>query len=91
MSLTNKRKNLLGFFLVFGPALFLIFISTRGCNHQFKKLDDYGALKNYSFTDSKGKLRHAEEFKGDCSYNYTSKKLSIGLFRFFLAIEPNFI
>jgi len=65
MSLTNKRKNLLGFFLVFGPALFLIFISTRGCNHQFKKLDDYGAVKNYSFTDSKGKLRHANEFKGE--------------------------
>ena len=63
--MTKKLRNVLGFLLVFGPALFLIFISTRGCTHQFKTLDDYGALKNYSFTDSKGKNRTAEEFKGE--------------------------
>jgi len=65
MNITKKLRNVLGFLLVFGPALFLIFISTRGCTHQFKTLDDYGALKNYSFTDSKGKNRTAEEFKGE--------------------------
>ena len=63
--MTKKLRNVLGFLLVFGPALFLIFISTRGCTHQFKTLDDYGALKNYSFTDSKGRNRTAEEFKGE--------------------------
>lgn len=63
--MTKKLRNVLGFLLVFGPALFLIFISTRGCTHQFKTLDDYGALKNYSFTDSKGRSRTAEEFKGE--------------------------
>jgi cytochrome oxidase Cu insertion factor (SCO1/SenC/PrrC family) len=65
MNMTKKLRNVLGFLLVFGPALFLIFISTRGCTHQFKTLDDYGALKNYSFTDSKGRNRTAEEFKGE--------------------------
>ncbi|MEY3048561.1 MAG: hypothetical protein RL365_599 [Bacteroidota bacterium] len=65
MNLTKKLRNVLGFLLVFGPALFLIFISTRGCAHKFKTLDDYGALKNYSFTDSRGKLRHANEFRGE--------------------------
>jgi hypothetical protein len=65
MNMTKKLRKVLGFLLVFGPALFLIFISTRGCTHRFKTLDDYGALKNYSFTDSKGKNRTAEEFKGE--------------------------
>jgi len=65
MSNTKKLRKVLGFLLVFGPALFLIFISTRGCTHQFKTLDDYGVLKNYSFTDSKGKNRTAAEFKGE--------------------------
>ncbi len=65
MNISKKLRKALGFFLVFGPAFFLIFISTRGCKHQFKTLDDYGALKNYSFTDSKGRNRTAEEFKGE--------------------------
>lgn len=59
------RRNLLGLLLVFGPALFLIFISTRGCNHQFKTLDDYGPLMDYSFVDSKGLVHHSSEFKGE--------------------------
>lgn len=65
MNFTKKLRKVLGFLLVFGPALFLIFISTRGCKHQFKTLDDYGALKTYSFTDSKGKNRTSEEFKDE--------------------------
>ena len=60
-----KRRNLLGLLLVFGPALFLIFISTRGCNHQFKTLDDYGPLMDYSFVDSKGHVRNSSEFEGE--------------------------
>lgn len=65
MAHPNKRRNLLGLLLVFGPALFLIFISTRGCNHQFKTLDDYGPLVDYSFVDSKGNVRNSIEFKDE--------------------------
>ena len=65
MSNTKKLRKVLGFLLVFGPALFLILISTRGCKHQFQTLEDYGQVKSYSFTDSYGKTHHAEEFKGE--------------------------
>jgi cytochrome oxidase Cu insertion factor (SCO1/SenC/PrrC family) len=41
--------------LLFGPALFLIFISTRGCEHKFKQLEDFGKIPQYSFTDASGK------------------------------------
>src|SRR3990167_8420703 len=34
--------------LLFGPALFLIFISTRGCEHKFKQLEDFGKIPQYS-------------------------------------------
>jgi cytochrome oxidase Cu insertion factor (SCO1/SenC/PrrC family) len=42
--------------LLFGPALLLIFISTRGCEHKFKKLDDYGNVPEFSFTTKTGKI-----------------------------------
>lgn len=41
--------------LLFGPALLLILISTRGCEHKFKKLDDYGSVPSYNFTTNTGK------------------------------------
>lgn len=50
--------------LLFGPALLLIFISTRGCEHKFKKLDDYGAVAHYSFTDATGKTYTDRSFNG---------------------------
>lgn len=65
MSNTKKLRKVLGFLLVFGPALFLILISTRGCKHQFQTLDDYGQVKAYTFTDSYGKTHHAKEFQGE--------------------------
>lgn len=65
MKLWGKRRNLLGFLLVFSPAVFLIFISTRGCKHQFKTLDDYGSLSHYSFVDAQGKRRNYSEFNGE--------------------------
>jgi hypothetical protein len=49
--------------LLFGPALFLIFISTRGCEHKFKQLDDYGAIASYSFTDAAGKKYTEKSFR----------------------------
>lgn len=49
--------------LLFGPALILILISTRGCQHKFKKLDDYGVVPEYSFTDIQGNTYTKESFK----------------------------
>jgi hypothetical protein len=49
--------------LLFGPALFLIFISTRGCEHKFKVLDDYGAIKQYTLTTASGKQLTNKDFK----------------------------
>lgn len=57
-------RTVFAFALLFGPALFLIFISTRGCQHKFKQLDDYGKVPAYSFTDAAGKKYSPESFKG---------------------------
>lgn len=45
----SRAKSILALLLVFGPALFLILISTRRCEHKFKQLDDYGLVKAPSF------------------------------------------
>jgi hypothetical protein len=46
----GKGRSILALALVFGPALFLIFISTRGCDHRFKELADYGLVLAPTFT-----------------------------------------
>ena len=46
----NRWRAVLALTLVFGPALFLVFIATRGCNHHFKQLADYGLVKSPVFT-----------------------------------------
>jgi hypothetical protein len=46
----GKGRSILALALVFGPALFLIFISTRGCDHRFKELADYGLVQAPTFT-----------------------------------------
>lgn len=56
-------RGILATLLVFGPALLLIFIGTRGCEHNFKELDDYGAAAPYSFIDASGKKRTYKEFE----------------------------
>ena len=56
-------RGILATLLVFGPALLLIFIGTRGCEHNFKELDDYGAAVPYSFVDASGKQRTYKEFE----------------------------
>jgi cytochrome oxidase Cu insertion factor (SCO1/SenC/PrrC family) len=52
------------FLLLFGPALLLIFISTRGCEHKFKTLEDYGTAMDYHFTDARGKEYSSKDFEG---------------------------
>jgi len=61
----NRGKSILALSLVFGPALFLIFIATRSCEHKFKTLDDFGVATNYQFTDAKGRHYSSKDFEGD--------------------------
>lgn len=53
----SKKRSLFALTLVFGPALILIFMATRGCDHRFKTLADYGMVSTPSFTvyNHKGK------------------------------------
>jgi len=46
----SKGRSILALSLVFGPALFLIFVATRGCDHRFKELADYGLVQAPTFT-----------------------------------------
>ena len=50
-------KTVFALLLLFGPALFLILISTRGCEHKFKVLDDYGPIASYQLTTVDEKKR----------------------------------
>ena len=46
---SKKIKSVFAFLLVFGPALALVFISTRGCSHKFQELDDFGLIESDTF------------------------------------------
>lgn len=59
----GRMKVALAFLLLFGPASVLVFIATRGCEHKFKELDDYGKANDYAFTDVNGKKRTSKEFE----------------------------
>ena len=59
----NRLKSILAFTLLLGPAILLIVIGTRSCEHNFEKLDDFGNLKNYSFYNIDGKKKSSEDFK----------------------------
>ena len=63
ISKAGPLKTVMVLLLLFGPASLLVFISTRGCEHKFKVLEDYGAMPNYRFTDSQGKVYTNESFK----------------------------
>jgi hypothetical protein len=59
----GRMKVAIAFLLLFGPASLLVFISTRGCEHKFKELDNYGKAVNYTFTDARGKQFSSADFK----------------------------
>ena len=62
--ISRKRlKSIFAFTLLLGPAILLIIIGTRSCEHNFEKLDDFGSLKAYSFTDINGKKKSSADFK----------------------------
>ena len=48
-NLVGRLKSVLALLLVFGPAFLLVFISTRGCHHKFKVLEDYGSVPYSKF------------------------------------------
>ena len=62
--ISRKRlKSIFAFTLLLGPAVLLILIGTRSCEHNFEKLDDFGSLKDYAFTDINGKKKSSVDFK----------------------------
>ncbi len=66
MSKNTKAGSLrpvISMLILFGPALLLILISTRGCKQEFEKLDDYGKLPAYNFTDKAGKSVKNSDYK----------------------------
>lgn len=63
--LAGRIKVVYAFLLLFGPASLLIFIATRGCEHKFKTLDDFGPVKEYQFTDALGRKLSTKDFAGD--------------------------
>ena len=62
-SKAGPLRTVFALLLLFGPALFLIFISTRGCEHKFKQLEDFGEIPQYSFTDASGKKYTNDSFR----------------------------
>lgn len=59
----GRIKVLLAFILLFGPAILLIIMATRGCEHKFDRLENYGSLNGYSFTDFQGKRYTNTDFE----------------------------
>jgi cytochrome oxidase Cu insertion factor (SCO1/SenC/PrrC family) len=53
-SKAGRLKPILMLFLVFGPALLLIFVSFNKCEHKFEQLPIYGKLDNFEFYTSSG-------------------------------------
>lgn len=67
-NLAGRLKSVLALLLVFGPAFLLVFISTRGCDHKFKVLEDYGSVPYSKFKIySQGNLKTVDfsNFKGN--------------------------
>lgn len=59
------RSKIIALCILLLPASLLVFLSTRGCEHKFKQLPDYGKASHYKFTDSRGKNFSHKDFKGD--------------------------
>jgi hypothetical protein len=61
----GKLKGLLTLFLLIGPAFILVFISTRGCSHNFRTLEHFGKLPSYSFKTIDGSTKTSKDFEGN--------------------------
>ena len=49
------RNKIVAILVLVLPAFLLIFLSTRGCNHKFKELPDYGKAIDYKIGGIDGK------------------------------------
>lgn len=58
------RKLFFTFALLFAPAVLLILIGSRRCEHHFAELDDYGKVKEFSYSDANGKSHSSQALKG---------------------------
>lgn len=58
------RKRVFTFALLFAPAVLLILIGSRRCEHHFIELDDYGAVREFSYTDLSGQPHTSADLKG---------------------------
>lgn len=69
MAEKNKKagsyKSIFALLILFGPASLLIFISTRGCQHKFQRLDHFGAVPTFKLTDNTGKIWTKKDFKDE--------------------------
>ena len=62
----NAGKNKIVAILVLVlPAFLLVFLSTRGCNHKFEELPDYGEAIDYTFKGIDGKNYSSSDFKNE--------------------------
>jgi len=60
----NAGKNkIVAILILLLPAFLLVFLSTRGCEHKFKELPDYGKAVDYHFVDGLGKSYTSKDFK----------------------------
>jgi hypothetical protein len=62
----NAGKNKIVAILVLVlPAFLLVFLSTRGCNHNFEELPDYGKAIDYTFKSIDGKNYSSSDFENE--------------------------
>jgi len=64
-NITAGKSKIVAILILVLPAFLLVFLSTRGCNHKFKELPDYGQTTNYQFIDGLGKKRTFKDFAGN--------------------------
>lgn len=61
----GSYKSIFALLILFGPASLLIFISTRGCQHKFKRLDNFGSVPAFTLRDNSGKTFSKKDFKDE--------------------------
>lgn len=60
----GRIKRIAAMVLLFAPALLLVIIGTRSCQHKFTELDDFGAVPAFSFVDAKGDTVTSKDLEG---------------------------
>lgn len=60
----GRIKRVTAMALLFAPAIFLVIIGTRRCQHKFTELDDYGKVPSFSFVTASGDSISSKELEG---------------------------